>query len=137
MRILLADDHTLVRAGILSLVERLPNVTEVIEAADGEEAVAAATAYRPDVILMDLTMPRMNGFEATSRILKKFPNTRIIILSVHRGEEFVFRAFRTGASGYLVKAAAVTELQKALRAIEEGQRYVSSSLDASVAQFPE
>ncbi|HMC23809.1 MAG TPA: response regulator transcription factor, partial [Thermoanaerobaculia bacterium] len=87
MRILLADDHTLVRAGILSLVERLPNVTEVIEAADGEEAVAAATAYRPDVILMDLTMPRMNGFEATSRILKKFPNTRIIILSVHRGEE--------------------------------------------------
>jgi DNA-binding NarL/FixJ family response regulator len=79
----------------------------------------------------------MNGFDATSLIVKESPNTRVIILSMHQSEEFVFRAFRAGASGYLVKAAAVTELQDALRAVEEGKTYVSPSVKASFAQFRE
>jgi DNA-binding NarL/FixJ family response regulator len=125
MRVLLAEDHALVRAGIRALVAALPDITEILEAADGEEAVAAVAAYRPDVVLMDLSMPRMNGFEATARIVKESPNTRVIILSVHRNEEFVFRAVRAGASGYLLKARTVEELQQALHAVDQGQGYVS------------
>jgi len=128
MRVLLAEDHALVRAGIHALVAALPNITEILEAADGEEAVAAVAAFRPDVVLMDLSMPRMNGFEATARILKEFPKTRVIILSVHRNEEFVFRAVRAGASGYLLKARTVEELKEALQAVEQGQTYVSPPL---------
>jgi len=128
MRVLLAEDHALVRAGIHALLAARPNITEILEAADGEEAVAAVAAFRPDVVLMDLSMPRMNGFEAPARILKEFPNTRVIILSVHRNEEFVFRAVRAGASGYLLKSRTVEELQQALQAVEQVATYGSPSV---------
>src|SRR5687768_7943736 len=99
MRILLADDHALVRAGIRELVAELPAVTDVMEAADGTEALAAVMEHKPDVVLMDIAMPRMNGLEATSRIAKEAPATRVIILSMHRSAEFVRTAFQVGATG--------------------------------------
>jgi DNA-binding NarL/FixJ family response regulator len=134
LRVLLADDHALVRAGIRALVAVLPNVTEVMEASDGQEAVAAVSRHHPDVVLMDITMPRLSGLEATSRIIKESPGTRVIILSVHHSEEFVRQAFRAGAHGYLIKSGAAAELQAALRAVEHGQTYISPSLGR---QLPE
>jgi DNA-binding NarL/FixJ family response regulator len=128
MRVLLADDHALVRAGIHALVGGMPNVTEVLEAADGAQALVAVAEHQPDIVLMDIAMPGMDGLEATSRIVKQSPATRVIILSVHRSEELVRSAFQVGASGYLLKAAAVSELQDALRAVSHGKTYVSPSI---------
>lgn len=128
MRVLLADDHALVRAGLRALIAALPFVTEIYEAADGREAIAIATAEHPEIVLMDIAMPVMNGFEAMSRILKDLPGTRVVILSMYEGEEFVWRALRLGAAGYVAKSAAVAELEAALRAVDAGEVYVSPAL---------
>jgi len=128
MRVLLADDHALVRAGLRALITALPFVSEVYEAADGREAIAVATAKHPDIVLMDIAMPVMNGFEAMSRILKDLPGTPVVILSMYEDEEFVWRALRLGASGYVAKSAAVAELEATLRAVDAGEVYVSPSL---------
>jgi DNA-binding NarL/FixJ family response regulator len=128
MVVLLADDHALVRAGIHALVAELPNVTEVVEASDGPEALVAVAEHKPDVVLMDIAMPGMDGLEATARIVKQSPGTRVIILSVHQSEELVRGAFHVGAFGYLLKAAAASELQEALRAVARGKMYVSASV---------
>src|SRR2546423_14421425 len=101
MRVLIADDHVLVRAGIRALIAQVGFVSEIYEAGDGREAIAVAAEKRPDVILMDIAMPVMNGFEAMSRILKELPETRVLILSLYEEEEFVWRALRLGAAGYL------------------------------------
>jgi len=137
MRLLLADDHALVRAGLRALVTGLPDVTGVMEAADGHEALAAVAAYHPDVVLMDIAMPRMNGLEATSLILRIAPATRVIIVSMHHDEEHVWRALGAGASGYLAKSAVVEELQDALRAVGRGEVYVSSKLQRGVTREPQ
>src|SRR5260370_25379889 len=105
MRVLIADDHALVRAGIRALVADIPEVSEVLEAADGNEALAVVAQHGPDVVLMDITMPRMNGLEATSRVARDFPKTRVIVLSMHRSIEFVLRPRRAGASRYLLDEA--------------------------------
>lgn len=131
MRVLIADDHALVRAGIRELVARLPVVTDVLEAADGSEALAAVIEHKPDLVLMDIAMPRMNGLEATSRIAKASPATRVIILSMHRSAEFVRTAFQVGATGYLLKASAVSELQEAVQAVVHGAVYVSPAIRAT------
>jgi DNA-binding NarL/FixJ family response regulator len=131
MRILLADDHALVRAGIRELIARLPVVTDVIEVTDGSEALTAVLEHKPDIVLMDIAMPRMNGLEATSRIAKVAPATRVIILSMHRSAEFVRTAFQVGATGYLLKTAAVSELQDAVRAVVRGTVYVSPEIRAT------
>ncbi|MEK6373307.1 MAG: response regulator transcription factor [Acidobacteriota bacterium] len=128
MRVLLADDHALVRAGLRALVAALPFVTDVYEAADGREAIAVATAEHPEVVLMDIAMPVMNGFEAMSRVLKDLPGTRVVMLSMYEDEEFVWRALRLGASGYVAKSAAVAELEAALRAVDAGEVYISPTL---------
>jgi DNA-binding NarL/FixJ family response regulator len=128
MRVLIADDHVLVRAGLRALLVQLPIVTEVYEAGDGREAIALVNEKHPNVVLMDVSMPAMNGFEAMSRILKEAPETRVIILSMYEDEEFVWRALRLGASGYIAKSAAVAELEAALRAIENGETYISPTL---------
>src|SRR6185503_4293013 len=128
MRVLLADDHALVRAGLRALIAALPFVTEVYEAADGRQAIAVATAVHPDIVLMDIAMPVMNGFEAMSRILKDLPGTRVVILSMYEDEEFVWRTLRLGASGYVAKSAAVAELEAALRAVDSGEVYISPAL---------
>lgn len=111
-----------------ALIATLPFVTEVYEAADGREAIAVATAVHPDTVLMDIAMPAMNGFEAMSRILKDLPGTRVVILSMYEDEEFVWRALRLGASGYVAKSAAVAELEAALRAVDSGEVYISPAL---------
>ncbi|MEK6373303.1 MAG: response regulator transcription factor [Acidobacteriota bacterium] len=137
MRLLLADDHALVRGGLRALVTGLPGVTDVMEAADGHEALAAVAAHRPDVVLMDIAMPRMNGLEATSLILSIAPATRVIIVSMHHDEEHVWDALRAGASGYLAKSAVVEELQEALRAVRRGEVFVSRKLQRAVTREPQ
>ena len=128
MRVLIADDHVLVRAGLRALLVQLPIVDEVYEAGDGRAAIALAGEKRPDVVLMDIAMPVMNGFEAMTRILKELPETRVVILSMYEEEEFVWRALRLGASGYIAKSGAVSELEAALRAVTAGETYISPRL---------
>ena len=130
--VLLADDHTLVRAGIRSLIEELPGVRIVAEASDGREAVALATSLRPDLVVMDISMPELSGIEATARLREELPATRVLILSMHSSEDFVRRALAAGASGYLVKDSAPLELRLAVEAIARGEVYVSSRVSGAL-----
>jgi DNA-binding NarL/FixJ family response regulator len=124
-RVLLADDHGLVRAGFRSLLEKIPSVEVVGEARDGREALALLENHRPDVVLMDIAMPSLNGLEAVARARKEFSNTKVIILSMHTNEEYVVQALRAGASGYVIKDAAVAELGLAIQAVTSGGTYLS------------
>jgi DNA-binding NarL/FixJ family response regulator len=128
IRILLADDHTLVRAGIRALLEKLPWVEVVGEAGDGREALNLVKTQMPDVVLMDITMPGLNGLDAAARIAKEFPEVRVIILSMHNNEEYYWRALKAGAAGYLLKKAATTELETALQRVIHGEIYLSQEI---------
>jgi len=132
IRILLADDHTLVRAGIRSLLTRLPGLEVVGEAADGREALRLADALRPDIVVLDVGMPRLNGLEVASRLGAVSPAIRVIILSMHTSEEYVLRALRAGCAGYLLKSAAVSELELAVRAVASGDTYLSPKVSKRV-----
>lgn len=123
--ILLADDHALVRAGIRALVERLPGVKVVAEAKDGFDALNLVRIHNPDLVLMELAMPHMNGLEATRRISQEFPAVRVIILSMYASQENVREAINAGAMGYLVKRGAVAELEQAITALAQGKEYFS------------
>lgn len=131
--ILLADDHTLVRAGIRALVEKFPAVTVVAEATDGREAVRLAKEQSPDLVLMDIAMPGLNGLEATSRISKECPTVRVIILSMYANEEYVREAIRAGAAGYLVKRSAAAELEHAITSVARGEKYFSPLVSTSTS----
>ena len=130
--ILLADDHTLVRAGIRALIEQLPAVKVVGEAKDGREALRLVKEHKPDLILMDVAMPGLNGLEATARVSKEFPDVRVIILSMYANEEYVREAINAGAAGYLVKRSAATELERAITAVARGEKYFSPLVSAHV-----
>lgn len=132
LRVILADDHTLVRAGLRSLVEQLKEVTVIAEAKDGHEVLALAAEHHPDVVLMDLSMPGMNGLEAALRLKKDEPQIKIIVLSMHASEEYVLQALRAGASGYLVKDSAPLELALALQAVARGETYLSPPISRQV-----
>lgn len=134
LRVLLADDHTLVRAGLRSLMERMDDVEVVAEAANGEEAVALAGLHRPDLVLMDITMPGTGGLEATLRLKQAYPGIKVIILSMHSSEEYVLQALRAGASGYLLKDAATLELGLALQAVGRGETYLSPPISRQVVE---
>jgi DNA-binding NarL/FixJ family response regulator len=123
VRVLVADDHTLVRQGLVSLLAESGECEVVAEAADGLEAVEKALAVRPEVAVIDLTMPRLSGIEAVRRIREALPQTRVLVLTVHEEDEYVLPLVRAGASGYLVKDSAVTELLAAVRALHAGQAY--------------
>ena len=123
--VMLADDHTLVRAGIRSLLEKLPSVKVIGEAGDGREVLNLVKAHRPDVVLMDIAMPGLNGLEAAKRMTRDFPGVRIIILSMHNNEEYVARALKAGVAGYLLKKAATAELETALNEVVCGRIYLS------------
>jgi DNA-binding NarL/FixJ family response regulator len=125
IRVLLVDDHALVRAGFRALLDGLSDVEVVAEADDGRAALALVAAHRPDVVLMDISMPGLNGLEATGRIAKEFPRTRVIILSMHANEDHVLLALRKGASGYLLKGARLAELDLAVRSVARGEVYIS------------
>jgi|SRR5215472_5522093 len=132
VRIVLADDHTLVRAGIRALVERLPGVEVLAEASDGRQALKLVETHSPDVVLMDVTMPGLNGLEATSRIAREAPGTKVIVVSVHADPESVLEAIDAGASGYVLKDAGVAELELALDAVMHGGTFLSPSISRHV-----
>ena len=132
IRVLLADDHTLVRAGIRGLLANLPGVEVVGEADDGHEAVRLAETLKPDVVLLDIGMPALNGLEAAARIAKFDATIRVVILSMHMSEEYVLQALRAGAAGYLLKGSAVAELEVAVRAVARGETYLSPAVSKRV-----
>lgn len=136
LRVVVADDHVLVRAGIRALLDSIDGVEVVGEAGDGREALALLESARVDVLLVDIAMPRLNGIETTVRAALEFPGTRVIVLSMHAGEEYVVTAFAAGASGYLLKDAAATELEEALAAVAEGRIYLSPAIPADVLEKP-
>ena len=137
IRVILADDHILVRAGIRSLLEKLPGVEVTGEASDGREVLNLVRTQCPDVVLMDITMPGLNGLEAASRMAQEFPDVRVIILSMHDNEEYYWRALKAGAAGYLLKMAASAELATALRRVVQGEIYLSQEISARLAgMFP-
>jgi DNA-binding NarL/FixJ family response regulator len=132
IRVLLVDDHSLVRAGIRSLLEKIPDVKVVGEAANGRQALELVISTLPDLVLMDIAMADLGGLEALPRILKIVPRTRVVILSAHSNEEYVIRALRSGASGYMLKDAATTELELVIRAVTLGHTYLSPSISRTV-----
>jgi DNA-binding NarL/FixJ family response regulator len=132
IRVLLADDHELVRAGFRALLDSLSEVEVVAEVEDGREALRLIAVHQPDVVLMDITMPGLNGLEATSRIVKEFPRTRVIILSMHTDEAHVLLALRKGAAGYLLKGARRAELELAVRSVARGEIYLSPAVSKHV-----
>jgi DNA-binding NarL/FixJ family response regulator len=126
IRVLIADDHTLILAGIRALLVEIEGVTIAAEAGNGRQAVALARELRPDLVVMDITMKELNGIEATAQIKADLPATQVLILSMHATEDFVRRALRAGASGYLVKDSAPLELRMAIEAIARGEHYITS-----------
>ncbi len=135
MRLLLADDHRLVRAGIRTLLEGIAGVTVIAEASDGREALDLVHAHHPDIVLMDIAMPGLNGLEAIAQIGEHFPFVRVIVLSMYANEEYVLRALRLGAAGYLLKDVAPAELEMAIRATTCGQTYLCPTVSKLVADY--
>jgi DNA-binding NarL/FixJ family response regulator len=131
-RLLLADDHALVRAGIRSLLEKMTGVEVVAEASDGREALELIKKKLPNLVLMDIAMPGLNGLEALARTTKEFTAMKVIILSMHANEEYALQALRAGACGYLLKDGAVAELELALRVVARGETYLSPRISKRV-----
>ena len=128
LRILLADDHALVRAGLRSLLQAMPEVEVVGDVGDGRAALELIASQQPDLVLMDIAMPELNGIEAVTRIKKEFPKVRVIILSMYTNEEYVQQALRAGVAGYLLKDAAAIELELAIQAVKRGETYLSPAV---------
>ena len=128
IRVLLADDHTTVRQGVRLCLEAMGDIEVVAEAEDGQAAVQLTAQLRPDVAVVDLTMPRLNGVDAIRQIKRDVPNTEVVVLSVHDSEAYVVQALRAGAAGYVLKRNAATELAAAIRAAHEGQAYLHPSI---------
>lgn len=125
IRILLADDHNVMRRGLRLLLESQPEFSVVAEAADGRQAVEQAMATKPDVVVLDIAMPHLNGAEAAQRITEMLPGTAIVILSMHSDEGYVLRALKAGAKGYLVKDSAESDLIDAIKAVSAGKAFFS------------
>ncbi len=134
LRVLLVDDHALMRAGIRALLEELLEAEVVAEAGDGRDALRLVQAHQPDVVLMDIAMPGLNGLEATKRMVKDCPNVRVLILSMHASEEYVWQALKAGAAGYLLKDSEPSELALALRAVMRGETYLSPPISKRVIE---
>ena len=134
IRVLLADDHTLVRSGIRMVLQTFDGVQVVADAQDGRTALALIEKLRPDIALLDISMPDLNGIETAARIRSRFLQTRVVILSMHAGEEYVSQALRAGASGYLIKDATPTEFEFALRAVARGETYLSPRVSGAVVE---
>ncbi len=134
IRIMTVDDHPLLRQGIATLIEAEPDMELVAEAGDGEEAIAQFRAHRPDVTLMDLQMPNVNGVEAISRIKSEFPDAKVLILSTYAGDVQVLRAIKAGARGYLLKGNVRTELLEAIRTVHAGRKRIPPEIAAELAE---
>ena len=125
---MLAEDHTIVREGLRALLDVRDDIEVIAEEADGRAAVEAVTQHKPDVVVMDLGMPELNGVYATRQIRKDFPNTQVLILSMHSGEEYVRPAIRAGASGYLLKGSGLSDLVAAIQAVARGDAFFSPAI---------
>jgi len=132
IKVLLAEDHTIVRKGLRSLLESEKGILVVGEAADGREAIDQVGRLRPDVVIMDIGMPGLNGLESTRQIKERYANIQVLILTVHTSEEYVFQILRAGASGYVVKQAAPKELISAIRAVNRGDAFLSPSISRKI-----
>ncbi len=127
-RILIADDHDVVRSGLRMLLRTGPDFSVVAEAGDGKEAVRLAGTARPDVAILDISMPKLDGIGATKLIREKYPEVKILVLTVHEGEEYVHEILRAGASGYLLKNASKKEIFDAIRSVMAGERFFSRGI---------
>lgn len=134
IKVLLADDHAIVRGGLRALIDAMPHAKVIAESSNGHDAVSLARSLRPDVALLDIAMPQLNGIEATERILAASPNTRVVVLSMHTSAQYVAAAVRAGALGYVVKEAAVEELEQALSAAAQGRSYISQAVSGHLMQ---
>jgi DNA-binding NarL/FixJ family response regulator len=134
IRVLLADDHNLFRAGLRALIERFGSIEVVGEAGTGREALQLIQADPPDVVLMDIMMPELNGLDATARVAARFPAVRVIILSMNAAKEYLVHAWRAGASGFLLKNVSPIELEQAIKIVARGEEFVSSEVAKSVTE---
>jgi DNA-binding NarL/FixJ family response regulator len=132
LSLILADDHALVRAGIRTLLEKLEGIQIVGEAGDGRETLVLVEKHQPNVVVMDISMPGLNGLDTTVRIVRDHPRTKVLILSMHTAEDYVLQALRAGATGYLLKDAATVELGVALVAVRRGETYLSPTISKEV-----
>lgn len=128
IRVLVADDHAILREGIRLMIEAQPEMQVVGEAADGREAISKTLDLKPDVVLMDIAMPVMNGLDATREIKKTVPETHVVVLTMHDGEEYVLQILHAGASGYVLKRAVGSELLSAIRAVHQGGSYLHPTI---------
>jgi DNA-binding NarL/FixJ family response regulator len=134
IRILLADDHNLVRAGLRALLQALPDVEVVAECADGREALAAIATLKPDIAILDITMPGLNGLEAAARVARDTPSTKVVIVSMHSAESYVAQALGAGVAGYVLKDAFVDELPLLVRSITRGETYLSPAISKQIVE---
>jgi DNA-binding NarL/FixJ family response regulator len=132
MRILIADDHGIVRAGIKLLLERQPGLDVVAEAGDGVEAIDRALAERPDLCILDVGMPKMTGLQAAREIRSQLPDARVLMLSMHDDERYLFEALKAGASGYVLKREADQDLVGAVRAVGRGEAFLTNAAERSL-----
>ena len=134
IRILIVDDHDLFRAGLRSLLANVQDIEVIGEAGTGREAMTSVPRLNPDVVLMDILMPELNGLDATARIAAQFPSARVIMLSMYSAEEYVIQARRAGAFGYLLKNVGLAELEGAIKAVMRGETFLSSSIPKAVIE---
>ena len=132
IKILLADDHGIIRQGLRSLLEKQPDIEVVGEAEDGQKAIALVQQFVPDIVIMDITMPSLNGVDATRQITTEFPNVRVIALSIHSNKRFVADMLKAGASGYILKECLFDELIQSIRTIVDGNIYLSPRITGVV-----
>ena len=133
-RIVIAEDHTILREGLRSLLSSDPNFEIIGEAEDGREAIRCVEKFKPDLILMDLSMPRMNGMEAISEIKKRFKETKILVLTVHKTEEYILATLKAGADGYILKDSTHAELMMAVKNVLSGKQYISPGISEKVIE---
>jgi len=132
IRVVLADDHALMRAGLRAILGNLPDIEVVAEAADGRMAAELCVRHRPDIVLLDVSMPGLNGIGAAEQIVKAGIGTRVIILSMFGSEDYVLQALRAGASGYILKGASTSELELAIRTVADGETFLGPSISNTV-----
>lgn len=134
VRILIAEDHTILRQGLLALLSSNPEFEVVGEAEDGREAIRCVEKLRPDLVLMDLSMPRMNGTEAVEEIKKRHPETKVLVLTVHKSEEYILATLQAGADGYVLKDVTHVELMLAIKSVLAGKAYLSPEISDKVIE---
>jgi two-component system response regulator NreC len=134
IRVVVADDHTIVRQGLLALLNEQQDIEVVAEAEDGRDALKKVEKFLPDILILDVGMPRLNGLEAARQIKRQNQTVKILMLTMHSDEEYIFETLKAGASGYLLKDAAATELITAIHSIHSGQSYLSPSVSHRVIE---